>query len=252
MVSTNSESFHQHLEPWGQERLRSCHWLELRAANGLTIPYLGYLELDVRLCGKLMPHCGVLVVRDPPGGVPSQVPGVMGMNVIRKCYQELFCQHGAALFSQVCVAEAPKPVVKALQQCHHASDQASLDIPGKVKVRGKKGWQIPGGVMKIVAATCSEQYSGSTVLFEPSDVGLPAGLLASPSLVQVIRGTAYIPVINAGCNDVVLYPRAVVGTLEFVNVASLPSGVKEVPSSVATVSSQCPPRPLVRSSRWRV
>jgi hypothetical protein len=39
MVSTISESFfRQHLEPWGQERLRSCHWLELRAANGLTIP----------------------------------------------------------------------------------------------------------------------------------------------------------------------------------------------------------------------
>ena len=68
MVSTISESFfRQHLEPWGQERLRSCHWLELRAANGLTIPYLGYLELDV----QLMPQCGVLVVRDPPGGVPS-------------------------------------------------------------------------------------------------------------------------------------------------------------------------------------
>uniref|UniRef100_A0A8P4FZU9 ribonuclease H n=2 Tax=Dicentrarchus labrax TaxID=13489 RepID=A0A8P4FZU9_DICLA len=92
--------------------------------------------------------------------------------------------------------------------------------------------------MKIVAATCSEQYSGSTVLFEPLEAGLPAGLLASPSLVRVIRGTAYIPVINVGCNDVVLYPRTVVGTLDFVNVVSLPSAVTEVPSGVATVSSQ--------------
>ena len=56
MVSTISESFFcRHLEPWGQERLRSCHWLELRAANGLTIPYLGYLELDVQLCGRDAP-----------------------------------------------------------------------------------------------------------------------------------------------------------------------------------------------------
>lgn len=239
MVSTISESFfRQHLEPWGQERLRSCHWLELRAANGLTIPYLGYLELNVQLCGKLMPQCGVLVVRDPPGGVPSRVPGVLGMNVIRKCYQDLFGQHGVALFSQVCISEAPKPVVQALQQCHHASGLASSDTPGTVKVRGKRGWQIPGGVMRIVAATCSEQYSGSTVLFEPLNAGLPAGLLASPSLVRVIRGTAYIPVINVGCNDVMLYPRTVVGTLDFVNVVSLPAGVTEVPSEVATVSSQ--------------
>jgi hypothetical protein len=66
MVSTISESFfRQHLEPWGQERLRSCHWLELRAANGLTIPYLGYLELDVKLCGKLMPQCSVFFGEGP-------------------------------------------------------------------------------------------------------------------------------------------------------------------------------------------
>lgn len=112
MVSTISESFfRQHFEPWGQERLRSCHWLQLRAANGLAIPYIGYLELEVQLCGKLMPHCGVLVVRDPPGGVPAQVPGILGMNVIRKCYQELFGQHGLALFLQPCVSEAPVPIV---------------------------------------------------------------------------------------------------------------------------------------------
>lgn len=48
MVSTVSESFyHQHFEPWGQECLHACHWLELRAANGLEIPFIGYLELDV-------------------------------------------------------------------------------------------------------------------------------------------------------------------------------------------------------------
>lgn len=47
MVSTVSESFFcQYFEPWGQECLRSCHWLQLRAANGLAIPYIGYLEYN--------------------------------------------------------------------------------------------------------------------------------------------------------------------------------------------------------------
>uniref|UniRef100_A0A665U756 Gypsy retrotransposon integrase-like protein 1 n=1 Tax=Echeneis naucrates TaxID=173247 RepID=A0A665U756_ECHNA len=238
MVSTVSESFfHQYFEPWGQERLRSCHWLQLRAANGLAIPYIGYLELEMQLCGKVMPGCGVLVVRDPPGGVPAQVPGVLGMNVIRKCYHELFGQHGAALFSQPCVSEAPGPVLQALQRCHQAMTAAPQDTPGRVKVRGNKAWRIPGGVMKIVAATCSEQFSGSTVLFEPLDSGLPAGLLASPALVRVSGGTAYIPVVNVGSVDVMLYPRIVVGTLDTVNVVSLPSGVAEVPTGVVTMSS---------------
>lgn len=96
MVSTTTESFFlPQFEPWGPECLQSCHWLQLRAANGLAIPYIGYVELYVVLCGKALPHCGILVVKDPPGTVPS-VPGVLGMKVISRCNQELFgaCQLG--------------------------------------------------------------------------------------------------------------------------------------------------------------
>lgn len=238
MVTTITETcFRQHFEPWGPERLRSCHWLELRAANGLAIPYIGYLELTVELCGKSMPGCGVLVVKDPPGDMSSQVPGVLGMNVIRRCYRELFVQYGAALFDLSVVSEAPELVVQALQKCHQAGVQAPEAASGTVKVRGRKACRIPGGSMKIVAATCSEQYSDNTVMFEPLDRGLPAGLLASPALVRVVRGTAYIPVVNVGTADVLLYPRTVMGRLDEVCVVSLPAGVTEVPSQVATVAS---------------
>lgn len=59
MVSTIPESFFLvHFVQWGQERLQSCNWLQLRAANGLSIPYIGYLELDAALCGKVVPGCG--------------------------------------------------------------------------------------------------------------------------------------------------------------------------------------------------
>lgn len=71
MVSTITEGFfRQHFEPWGQERLKACNWLQLRVANGLDIPYLGYLELNVELCEKVM-HCGVLIVRSPWKCLPS-------------------------------------------------------------------------------------------------------------------------------------------------------------------------------------
>lgn len=239
MVSTVTESFFlQYFEPWGREKLQSCHWLQLRAANGLAIPYIGYLELDVKLCNKLMARCGVLVVKDPPGDMAFHVPGVLGMNIIRRCYKELFGQHGLALFDLSSVSSAPEPIVKALQRCQQASEQPPQDASGKVKVRGRKSCRIPGGMMKTIAATCSEQYSGCTALFEPLCSGLPAGLLASPALVQVVRGTAYIPIVNVGAIDVVLYPRTVVGTLDQVCVVSLPAGVTEVPSVLATVSSQ--------------
>lgn len=83
----------------------------------------------------------------------------------------------------IALFEAPGTVVQALQECHQASVQAPQHVSGKVKVHGRKTWQIPVGVMQIIAATCSEHYSDTTVLFEPLDSALPAGLLASPALV---------------------------------------------------------------------
>ncbi|XP_077944044.1 uncharacterized protein LOC144388217 [Gasterosteus aculeatus] len=136
MVSTVTESFFQkHFEPWGQERLKACSWLQLRAANGLSIPYLGYLELDVELCGKLVSLCGILVVKDPPGNASLQAPGVLGMNVIQKCYQELFVQHGLSLFNLPSVTQAPQPVTQALQEYHQVTTQTSQELSGKAKVR---------------------------------------------------------------------------------------------------------------------
>lgn len=239
MVSTITEScFRQHFEPLGQEQLRSCQWLQLRAANGLSIPYLGYIELDIELCGQVVSNCGVLVVRDPPGGLCDQVPGVLGMNVLKRCYQGLFGQHGPALFELPDVSKAPHFVFQALQHCSDVNTTNSLNRIGMVRVRGRRPCRIPGGTVKFVPATCSEEYSHGAVLFEPPGSGLPAGLLASPAVVQVSQGTAYIPVVNVGVTDVMLYPRSMIGTLSSVYVVSLPAGVTEVQSIVAVVGAQ--------------
>lgn len=158
--------FLNNFEPWGQEPLHSCQWLQLCA-------YLGYLEIDVDLCGS----CGVLVVKDPPGGMPSQVPGVLGMNVISKSYQELFGQHGSSLFDLPSVSKAPSPVVQALQHYHQAGIQNIFDGGGNVQVFVEGGGlSAPGGTIKLVAATYPDLYCGSNVLFEPLDSGLPMGL----------------------------------------------------------------------------
>ena len=91
--------------------------------------------------------------------------------------------------------------------------------------------------MKIVAATCSQQYLADDVLFEPLTKGLPEGLLASPALVNVTRGTVYIPIVNVGTEDVVLHPRTVLGTVRHASLVSSPTGLGKGEVS-ATVSSQ--------------
>lgn len=237
MVSTVTETFFQkHFAPNGPTSLKSCNWLQLRAANGLAIPYIGYMELDVQLCGKTIPACGVLVVKDPPDA-PNKVPGVLGMNVLSKCYHELFGQHGSALLKDPSVSKASAPLFQAFQHCHQADVQRSASAVGRAKVRGRRAYRVPGGFMKLVPATCSAHYASGIVLFEPLESGLPSGLLASPALVRVNNGTACIPVVNVGTTDILLYPRIALGTLQGVHVVSLPAGVSEVPSVTATVAS---------------
>ncbi|CAI5657771.1 unnamed protein product [Oreochromis niloticus] len=183
-----------------------------------------------------MPSCGILIVKDPLGATPS-VPGILGMNVIRRCYQELFGAFGGSLFNSPSVSQAPRPVLEALHQCHQSAAQAPEDRVGTVKVQGPRAVRIPGGVMQLVATTCSQQLSGQSVLFEPPESGLPVGLLASPCLVQVDKGVAYIPVTNVGTAEAVLHPRTHLGVISQATVVSLPAGVSEEHSFPITVSS---------------
>lgn len=71
-----------------------------------------------------------------PGGPGSswwaQHPGVLGINILRRCYQELFGQHGPALFSLPSVSEALKMMVQALQHCCQVSAEPVQDRAGKI------------------------------------------------------------------------------------------------------------------------
>ena len=147
MVSTITESFFvKHFEPWGSEKLHSCNWLRLTAANKMAIPYIGYIELDVQLCGKEIVKRGVLVVKDPKNSTAT-VPGVLGMNIIKECYLELFVRHGPALFNLPYVLQAPPLIQHALQQCHQIQATTPPDCSGCLKVKGGRVCRVPGGTL---------------------------------------------------------------------------------------------------------
>ncbi|KAL7825810.1 hypothetical protein SRHO_G00335480 [Serrasalmus rhombeus] len=160
------------------------------------------------------------------------------MNVISRCYQELFGVHGSSLFSLPSVSQAPGPVLDALQQCHSSVFQNSRNPSGQARVRGARAIRVPGGVMKLVPSTCPEHFSGEVVLLEPPESGLPAGLLVSPCLLSVVRGTVYVPVVNVGTTEMLLHPCVQLGSLSLAYVINLPSGVEEQRFATATMSSQ--------------
>lgn len=143
----------------------------------------------------------MLVVKDTFNG-GSSIPGVLGMNIIKECYWELFVQHGPALLNIPSVLQAPNSI----------ETNAPTEHSGHVRVKGRRVCRVPGGTMKMVVAT-GPQHLQDQILFEPLSSGLPAGLLASPSLVNMSRGTVYIPIVNVGAQEVVLYPNTILGNV---------------------------------------
>uniref|UniRef100_A0AAV2KRN3 Uncharacterized protein n=1 Tax=Knipowitschia caucasica TaxID=637954 RepID=A0AAV2KRN3_KNICA len=66
-------------------------WLTLRAANGLNLPWVGYMVADFEIHG--VSARGIVVAKDECIGADK---AILGMNVITDCWEELFTQYKAS------------------------------------------------------------------------------------------------------------------------------------------------------------
>uniref|UniRef100_A0AAV2KYC7 Uncharacterized protein n=1 Tax=Knipowitschia caucasica TaxID=637954 RepID=A0AAV2KYC7_KNICA len=128
----------------------------------------------VTIFGMVVPQRGILVVKEPFRQQASDgVKGVIGMNVIKECYYQLFSQHGSHLFDLPEIRLAPPLWQRALQHCHRMESQTLQPERGVAKVRG-------------------------TALLEPLDdcQSLQQGLLISPAMVNIHQARPGTPLPN--------------------------------------------------------
>ena len=84
-MTTIYEAFYQrHLVATNNQLRDTNNWLTIRAANGLCVPYIGYLELDVEVCGIVVPKRGVLAMSKREQG-NAEVCWVVGNECIITC-----------------------------------------------------------------------------------------------------------------------------------------------------------------------
>ena len=70
-VSTICEGFVRHRLAVEREDVHPAfEWLKMAAANGLDIPYIGYVEFNVEAMGLTIPECGFLICCDFRGRRP--------------------------------------------------------------------------------------------------------------------------------------------------------------------------------------
>lgn len=201
MVTLVSETFYK-------EKLKSVcgrvqgggKMLTLRGANGLEIPYLGYLELNVQVGGVTIPECGVLVLKDTAATVQQRRrrPGVLGTNVLAKIpkWAELLEMKGSAGTSS---KESQKP--------------SKL---GLIKVAGNRAvWIPPHTVMDVDVTGLA---CGVNAVVEPLSTPLKGRLRVATVLVDASKSCFTVQLINPTEQGVSLMPRTCLGTVQSVEV----------------------------------
>lgn len=178
----------------------------------------------MNVLNQCIPRWGILIVKDPINTVLQTrkmiTPGILGMNVLRECYQSLFDQYGASLFQTPLIQSANPGFRRALWQCEKTEAVLNSTTAFKVKVLGDQPVCIAAGTLFMVPLTCPQLPLAEFLLepLGPDEGTLPEGLLVSSALLQAEYGTLYAPITNVSSLDVWLFPRRVVSTVQVASV----------------------------------
>jgi len=98
-VTTVTKSFFkEHLKTLASGVMDPHSWLTVRAANGIEVPYTGYVEIDMEVCGIEVAKRGVLIVKDTTDLANQKVNGLLG-TVTAACKQGKGKQRTSELYS---------------------------------------------------------------------------------------------------------------------------------------------------------
>ena len=194
--------FEEHMKPYMVKLYPDRGLFTLTGANGLEVPYLGFLVVDVTIQGKTLPDIGIMVIKDSPGGkrIRDDVPGVIGTNVLRYLpgFVELFKNTGMDL----------EPNDKSF-----------------VRVAGCEAHSIPAGSVSFIPITVTGKHEHS-VYVEPFAKGYHGSLFISPSFIKS-QGSSIIPVMNISENkDIIVQPGTKIGICSSASVIENGSKVK--------------------------
>lgn len=219
-VTTLTESyFKKHFETEGPMVYPPIQKFNLVAANGLVIPYIGYIEVDLNICGKVIPKRGVLIVKDSNG---SSYPGLIGMNVIKECREFLMTKTGDDYLGSESEVQVKvwRQMFSVCEDLLHFADESG-QISSIYWPQGRKKIIPPQSEMVIEACARvrpdKRDYVG---LVEPCPDVLPGQLLVARSLSTVSKGRVMVRILNLSPVAVILSQRCRIGQLSDVELCS--------------------------------
>ena len=219
-VSTLTEAFYrEHLE--GSVPLVDVSSiLTVSGTQGASVPFLGYVEVDVEIGRKQFGKLGFLIVRDPAGTPIAKrkvaVPGVIGSNIFRDVRtaltpedSEMGNEWGSPENSRVWSS------ILALYEEQWVANQAREEC--KIRVAATAPLIIPPSSMQVIQASICPARGGQVyygIVQEMEAVPLPRGLALGPVYVGVNqKGRIPCSVFNTSTEEILLQPRMLLGSL---------------------------------------
>ena len=223
-ITTMSQSFYESCLP--NVRLNSIDsLLQVEGANGLPVPYLGYVEVSISLPGSLPGSfeldAPVLIVPDTPYN--KKVPVCVGTNVIQICIDR-----GVSMFGEHFVTNRQTdPVWRLVYKCMQVSVGVnSKGRIGVVRCAAKRAVRIPPKQAVFVNGIAPLPPSSRLydVVVEPPAPGkLQFGLVVDPNVVRITRESqkakrVSVLVQNQSDDPIWIYRNTVLGELHLCDV----------------------------------
>ncbi|MCG8044577.1 MAG: RNase H-like domain-containing protein [Candidatus Thiodiazotropha endolucinida] len=208
MISSVSQSFYESLSPKPSLHDISDFGLSVTTANGSKIPYIGYIEADIKIphFGALSDKIPMLVVSDT--SYNSKVPSLIGTNIINRC------RNSKNTSSPVLEESVP-------EEWQLAFDNICDDnIP--VKTTNNFGIRLAPGEIKTVHGIARNVGHFNTAVTEHTDTSLSGDLTICPRVVELKHSgtTNRIPVrvCNLSAHVIEIPPKSLLCSLNGVKV----------------------------------
>ena len=213
--------------------------IDLKAANGSEIPYLGFVELNLKLTSAdISNSTETLRVPFLVTGTDQESSVIIRFNVLEEIITESDGNKDLKKISINSVPTLKSSKVGAFVNLIETKQQQNEDL-ASVKICSKKDIILPKGSMSQII--CKTNISGVVdsplpVMFEPdSDISLPEELQMSESLLYIKPGACSslkIPIQNPTDHNIVLPRRTLIGRLKSVSaVVPLPNANCKLPNS---------------------
>ena len=191
--------------------------LQLKAANGLTIPYIGYVEFDVKYCGNVLKQRGFLIVKDATDEFTRKrkeaVPGILGMNVLNLCRDILSN-------SDVPTDGILSEVFAKTTECDRKSIHGFARLSGTVPIR------IPANT--VVVLCCTGPNIDGDIVVNPLTNGahLHRNFKTVYTCTNIVGGQMCVRAANVGDEDIFIKPRTRIGTVSRCEIESEDSKIE--------------------------